>query len=131
MAYLLDLGDDSNLKTKKKKARTRSKSKTHKRTKTHARTRTRAVQPARVDLAPKPDTIVNPNVKACQELEVGDIGGFGSPEELEEHEKRCGEPATEFCSGCGKNLCHAHYDLLHRDHDSLTGQTGNRDLAQQ
>ena len=115
----------------KKKAGTRSKSKTQKRAKTPGKTGTRAAQPAKVEFAPKPDTIVNPNAKACQELEVGDIGGFGSPDELEEHEKRCGEPATEFCNGCGKNLCHAHYDLLHRDHDTFTGQTRSQGLAQQ
>ncbi len=115
----------------KKQARTRSKSKVHKRTKAHTKTGTRAVQPAKVEIASSLNPAMNPEVKACQEVEVGDIGGFGSPDELEEHEKRCGEPATELCNSCGKTLCRAHYDLLHRDHDTSSGQTGSRGLAQQ
>ncbi len=57
-------------------------------------------------------------VKTCEEVEIGDIGGFGSTEELESHENRCAQPATQLCVSCGRNLCGAHYELLHRDHDS-------------
>ena len=70
---------------------------------------------------PTPDATINTTLKKCQEVEVGDIGGFGSTAELEEHEKRCTETATEFCTSCGKSVCHNHYDLLHRDHDHTTG----------
>jgi len=76
------------------------------------------------------EVVLNPALKTCQEVEVGDIGGFGSPDELEEHEKRCSEPATEFCTNCGKNLCRNHYDLIHRDHDS-SGHSTNASTAQQ
>ncbi|OLD05037.1 hypothetical protein AUG19_09600 [archaeon 13_1_20CM_2_54_9] len=119
----------------KKHAITRSKSKTHRKTRTHTRTKTktgtRVVQPVKVDTSPRVSSEASIKVKSCQEVEVGDIGGFGSPDELEEHEKRCGEPATELCTTCGKNLCRTHYDLLHRDHDTSSGQTGSRGLAQQ
>lgn len=62
--------------------------------------------------------------KVCQEVEVGDIGGFGDSQELEQHEKKCGDRATEYCTGCGKNLCRIHYMLMHGDHDvsERTGQ---------
>ncbi len=67
-------------------------------------------------------------VKACEEVEVGDVGGFGSTEELEAHEKRCGQEAAEFCHVCGRNLCVSHFELLHRDHD-VTGQNTGQGLA--
>jgi hypothetical protein len=60
---------------------------------------------------------------------VGDIGGFGSPEELEEHQKRCSEPATEFCGNCGRNLCRNHYEMLHRDHDRMSEHSTGASLA--
>ncbi len=68
-----------------------------------------------------PEMTNAPAVKKCEELEVGDIGNFGSPDELEDHEKRCSEPATQFCHTCGRNLCANHYELLHRDHDGAAG----------
>src|SRR5712692_7501424 len=108
----------------KKKAKTRSKSKqrakskSHTKSKTRARTGTRTAHSSIMEATPSLNVTLNPALKACQEVEIGDIGGFGSPEELEEHEKRCSEPATEFCSNCGKNLCRNHYDLIHRDHDA-------------
>ena len=120
----------------KKKAKTRSKSKTHTRSKSHAKTQTRArtgtktTHPSIVETTPSMEVALNPALKTCQEVEVGDIGGFGSPDELEEHEKRCSEPATEFCTNCGKNLCRNHYDLIHRDHDSSAHST-SPGLAQQ
>ena len=76
------------------------------------------------DTPSAPNLTANVALKTCQELEVGDIGGFGSTEELEEHERRCSEQATEFCASCGKNLCHNHYDLLHRDHDHSSQNSG-------
>ena len=119
----------------KKKAKTRSKSKqrakskSHTKSKTHARTTTRTAHSSIVEATPSLNVTLNPALKACQEVEIGDIGGFGSPEELEEHEKRCSEPATEFCSNCGKNLCRNHYDLIHRDHDT-SGHSSSSSLAQ-
>ena len=120
----------------KKKAKTRSKSKTHTRSKSHTKSKTRARTTTRtahsnvVETTPSLNVTLNPALKTCQEVEIGDIGGFGSPEELEEHEKRCSEPATEFCSNCGKNLCRNHYDMIHRDHDS-SGHPTSSSLAQQ
>src|SRR5690348_4990190 len=120
----------------KKKAKTRSKSKTHtkstsrSKTKTHARIATKTSLSPTMEVDPSLQVPLNPALKACQEVEVGDIGGFGSSEELEEHEKRCSDPATEFCSNCGKNLCRNHYDLIHRDHDT-SGHSTSSSLAQQ
>ena len=120
----------------KKKPKTRSKSKAntrsraHAKSKTHPRTRTKTAHSAIVESVPSPNVTLNPALKTCQEVEVGDIGGFGSPDELEEHEKRCAEPATEFCSNCGRNLCRNHYDLIHRDHDTSGHSTGST-IAQQ
>ena len=120
----------------KKKAKTRSKSKTRAKSKSHTKTKTRAHPSTRtphsaiVEATPSMEVTLNPALKTCQEVEVGDIGGFGSPDELEEHEKRCSEPATEFCTNCGKNLCRNHYDLIHRDHDS-TAHSTSPSLAQQ
>src|SRR3989442_6176410 len=120
----------------KKKPKTSSKSKAHTRSrahaksKTHARTGTKMIHSAIVESAPSPNVTLNPALKTCQEVEVGDIGGFGSPDELEEHEKRCSEAATEVCTQCGKNLCRNHFDLIHRHHDTA-GHTAGSSLAQQ
>ena len=62
-------------------------------------------------------SVPNLKIKTCEEVEIGDIGGFGSPEELESHENRCAQPATQECSTCRRNLCRTHYELLHQDHD--------------
>ena len=122
--------------TTKKKAKTRLKSKAHTKSRSHTKTKTRVrtgtniTQPSIVEATPSMEVTLNPALKPCQEVEVGDIGGFGSPEELEEHEKRCSEPATEFCSNCGKSLCRNHYDLIHRDHDT-SGHSTSSNIAQQ
>jgi hypothetical protein len=116
------------MKSKKTKAKTRSKSKTHAKTgsKTHTKHNVQTHHLTSSESTPSPSLTLDTVVKTCQEVEVGDIGGFGSPDELEEHEKRCSEPATEFCSNCGKTLCHSHYDLIHRDHDrSSSHSTSN------
>jgi hypothetical protein len=114
------------LKAKKAKTKTRPESKTRSKTQTHARSKPSTSAPTRSEPITNPSLTLNTAVKTCQEVEVGDIGGFGSPDELEEHEKRCSEPATEFCINCGRTLCHSHYDLLHRDHDSSSRHsTGN------
>lgn len=118
------------MKSTKKKAKARSKSKPHTKSKTRVPSRTKTAHSTMVDAAPSLIATMNPALKTCQEVEIGDIGGFGSPEELEEHEKRCSEPATEFCSNCGKNLCRNHYDLIHRDHDT-SGHSNSSSLAQQ
>src|SRR5881397_3228020 len=118
----------------KKKPKTRSKSKAHTRSrahaksKTHPRTRTKTAHSAIVESVPNPNVTLNPALKTCQEVEVGDIGGFGSPDELEEHERRCIEQATEFCTNCGRNLCRNHYELIHRDHDHTSGHTIGQSL---
>jgi len=120
----------------KKKAKTRSQSKLHMKSKSRAKSKTRTRSGTRiahstiVEATPSLNVTLNPALKNCQEVEIGDIGGFGSPEELEEHEKRCSEPATEFCTNCGKNLCRNHYDLIHRDHDT-SGHSTSSSLAQQ
>jgi len=122
----------------KKKAKTRSKSKPPKKSKSHTKSKTRARTTTTtrtgysniVETTPSVNVTLNPALKMCQEVEIGDIGGFGSPEELEEHEKRCSEPATEFCSNCGKSLCRNHYDLIHRDHDT-SGHSTSSSPAQQ
>ena len=119
----------------KKKAKTRSKSKPHTKSKSHTKSKTRVRSGTRtahstiVEATPSLNVTLSPALKSCQEVEIGDIGGFGSPEELEEHEKRCSEPATEFCSNCGKSLCRNHYDLIHRDHDT-SGHSTSSSLAQ-
>src|SRR5947208_15117288 len=95
----------------KKKAKTRSKSKprakskAHTKSKTHARTGTKAAHPTIVESIPSPNVTLNTALKMCQEVEVGDIGGFGSPHELEYHEKRCAGPPTELCRNSRKYLC--------------------------
>src|SRR6266568_6280044 len=119
----------------KKKAKTLSKSKAHTRSSSHAkskshpRTGTKTAHSAIVESIPSPNVTLNPALKTCQEVEVGDIGGFGSPDELEEHEKRCTEQATEFCTNCSRNLCRNHYELIHRDHDHTSGHTLSQSLA--
>jgi hypothetical protein len=80
------------------------------------------IHPASEGSVTRPEVVHAPTLKKCEELEVGDIGNFGSSDELEEHEKRCSEPATQFCHTCGRNLCGSHYDLLHRDHDDTAGK---------
>ena len=123
------------MKSKKKakthsKSKPRTKSKSHAKRKTHARAGTTTTHSAIIEATPSLEVALNPALKTCQEVEVGDIGGFGSPAELEEHEKRCSEPATEFCTNCGRNLCRNHYDLIHRDHDT-SGHTTSSSVAQQ
>src|SRR3989475_7691240 len=123
------------MKSKKKattrsKSKPRAKSKARSKSKARARSATKTPHSAIVESIPSPNVTLNPALKTCQEVEIGDIGGFGSPDELEEHEKRCAEPATEFCSNCGKTLCRNHYDLIHRDHDS-NGHSTSSSMAQQ
>jgi len=85
------------LKSKKKsKAKTRTTSKAHTRTKTktHARPKPEKSPLDKAEKVVQPSLTLNTSAKTCQEVEVGDIGGFGSPDELEEHERRCIEQAT-------------------------------------
>ena len=110
------------------KARSKRVRKTHAKTKIRATAhkksgskKTRTVHPRSEGSITSPEMIHAPAVKKCEELEVGDIGNFGSPDELEDHEKRCSEPATQFCHTCVRNLCTNHYELLHRDHDTTAG----------
>lgn len=116
------------------KSKKKSKAKTHSKSKTHKKTKPKSGTPHRMETSPiapesNPNLMLNTSLKTCQELEVGDIGGFGSPEELEQHQKRCSEPATEFCTNCGRNLCRNHYDMIHRDHDRSTGTANPTSLA--
>jgi len=119
------------LKSKKKsKAKTRlaSKARTRTKTKTHARPKPEKFLLDKAEKVVQPSLTLNTSAKTCQEVEVGDIGGFGSPDELEEHERRCIEQATEFCTNCGRNLCRNHYELIHRDHDHTSGHTIGQSL---
>ncbi len=93
----------------------RTKSARRVRSKTKAGRRPGALASASLPVPHNP-----PSEKVCEEVEVGDIGGFGDPEELEAHEKPCGEKPTEFCHACARNLCSSHYELLHRDHDTAS-----------
>src|SRR5712692_559199 len=118
--------------------KSRKTSKTHKsihpskkaKGKTRARARTRPRSTTVPSTNPPVPTHVS-NVKACEEVEIGDVGGFGDTEELEAHEKRCGQVATEFCHSCGRNLCTSHYELLHRDHDTTASHNTGQSLASQ
>src|SRR5437870_1700809 len=84
----------------KKKAKTRSKSKprakskSHSKSKTRARSATKTPHSASVDSIPSPNVTLNPALKTCQEVEIGDIGGFRCPDEPEAPGKRCSERAT-------------------------------------
>jgi len=117
----------------KSKTRPKAKKKAYTRTKTRTKTHisAKAKPNSTAFPTPSPGFTPTPAIKTCEEVEVGDIGGFGSPEELEEHEKRCTEKATQVCSTCAKNLCNSHYDLLHRDHDGASGHLSGRSAIQQ
>ena len=110
---------DPTMKAKRKaKAKTRTKAKTRAKSKTSRTTQANA--------APRPSLATTPNLspdfKTCEEVEVGDIGGFGiTSEERMERETRCTQRATQFCKSCAKNLCNTHYDILHKDHDNPIG----------
>jgi hypothetical protein len=110
---------DSTMKAKSKaKAKTKSKRRTRAKPKKSHTTRTK--------VAPRPAPVATPTLsldfKTCEELEVGDIGGFGiTTEERMERETRCTQRATQFCKNCMRNLCNTHYDLLHKDHDNPVG----------
>src|SRR3989442_11143237 len=99
----------------KAKAKTKSKPKTRAKPKTSRTTRT--------STATTPTSITMPNLspdfKTCEEIEVGDIGGFGiTNEERMERGTRCTQHETQFCTSCAKKLCNTHLDLLHKDHDN-------------
>jgi hypothetical protein len=113
---------------KTNKTKSQSKPKHRSKAKARVRTRTKTSHASPIDTKVSPTLPATGSLMTCQEVEVGDIGGFGSSKELEEHEKRCNESATEFCKHCGKNLCRNHYDLMHRDHD-ITGQSTGQTLA--
>ncbi len=75
--------------------KTETKSKTGERTRARTKVKGKALRMIRA--SPSPSTASNPSlsaphvpsVKTCEEVQVGDIGGFGSTEELESHENRC------------------------------------------
>src|SRR6059036_2622743 len=100
----------------KARAKTRSKPKTRAKSKTSQTTRPKtATRPASI-----PTANLSPDFKTCEEVGVGDIGGFGiTSEERMERETRCSQRATLFCKSCVRNLCNTHYDLLHKDHDNI------------
>jgi hypothetical protein len=105
---------DSTMKAKSK-AKAKSKHKT--RTKPKTSRTTRASAATRLTSITTPN--LSPDFKTCEEIEVGDIGGFGiTSEERMERETHCTQRATQFCTSCAKNLCNTHYDLLHKDHDN-------------
>ena len=76
-----------------------------------------------IEPASRPKSII------CEEVEVGDIGGFGDIEELESHESRCAQTATQLCGACGRKLCGTHYELLHKDHDTNSHQETRESFA--
>jgi len=104
------------------KVKHKAKAKTRSKPKTRAKSKTRRTARAGTGARPTPITTPNlsPDFKTCEEVEVGDIGGFGiTSEERMERETRCSQRATQFCKGCARNLCDTHYDLLHKDHDNI------------
>ncbi len=118
----------SAMKTKtKSKARKKTLARTKAKTKPRRSTKT---TPRPTIASPSLTSSSTPKFKTCEEGEVGDIGGFGSTEELESHEERCSQQATEFCNTCARDLCRNHFELLHRDHDSTDQQSTSRGLAQ-
>src|SRR5690349_16428905 len=108
----------------KAKTKSKAKAKTKSKPKARAKPKTRRTTRASSTVGQTPISAPNmtPNFKTCEEIEVGDIGGFGiTSEERMERETRCTERATQFCKSCAKNLCNTHYDLLHKDHDNFVG----------
>jgi len=106
------------------KAKSKAEAKTRTKPKTRAKPKksrtTRASAATRPTLTTTPN--LSPDFKTCEEVEVGDIGGFGiTSEERMEREIRCTQRATQFCKSCAKNLCNTHYDILHKDHDNAIG----------
>ncbi|OLD14466.1 MAG: hypothetical protein AUI50_03875 [Crenarchaeota archaeon 13_1_40CM_2_52_14] len=100
----------------KAKGKTRSKPRTRAKSKTSRTTRARTATMRTATTTPN----LSPDFKTCEEVEVGDIGGFGiTSEERMERETRCSQRATQFCTSCARNLCDTHYDLLHKDHDNI------------
>jgi len=103
----------SKAKAKKSKSKTGAKPKKRRATSTTAVPRTVAIT----------TPTISADFKTCEEVEVGDIGGFGiTTEERMERETRCIQRATQFCKSCMRNLCNTHYDLLHKDHDNPVRQ---------
>src|SRR2546422_4239289 len=99
----------------KAKGKTRSKPRTRAKSKTSRTTRARTATMRTATTTPP----LSPDFKTCEEVEVGDIGGFGiTTEERMERETRCTQRATQLCKSCMRNLCNTHYDLLHKDHDN-------------
>jgi len=106
------------------KAKSKAKAKTKSKHKTRAKPK--KGRTIRASATARPTSITTPNLtpdfKTCEEIEVGDIGGFGiTSEERMERETHCTQHATQFCKSCAKNLCNTHYDLLHKDHDNPVG----------
>jgi hypothetical protein len=106
----------------------KAKSKAKAKTKSKHKTRAKPIKSptSRASATARPTSITTPNptpdFKTCEEIEVGDIGGFGiTSEERMERETRCTQHASQFCKSCAKNLCNTHYDLLHKDHDNPIG----------
>src|SRR2546428_12890642 len=102
------------MKTKHKaKAKTKSKPKTRAKPKTSRTTRTSA--------ATTPTSITTPNLspdfKNCEEIEVGDIGGFGiTNEERMAREIHCTPRETQLCPRWAKHLFDTHFDIPHKEH---------------
>ncbi|HEV2121021.1 MAG TPA: hypothetical protein VGS11_13065 [Candidatus Bathyarchaeia archaeon] len=115
------------------KAKNKAKAKTKSRHKTRAKPKKARTPRTRAAIRPTPITapVPSPDFKTCEEIEVGDIGGFGiTSEERMERETHCTQRATQFCSACARNLCNTHYDLLHKDHDSPTAHNSGPNPVQ-
>src|SRR5438093_13019987 len=106
------------------KAKRKAKAKTRSKPKTRAKSKTSRTTRARTTTMPTATTTPNlsADFKTCEEVEVGDIGGFGiTSEERMERETRCSQRETQFCKSCVRNLCITHYDLLDKDDEIIVG----------
>src|SRR5947199_9428041 len=97
------------------KAKRKAKAKTRSKPKTRAKSKTSRTTRARTTTMPTATTTPNlsADFKTCEEVEVGDIGGFGiTSEEWMERETRCSQRATQFCTSCVSSLCNSQYYVL-------------------
>src|SRR2546428_7206255 len=104
----------------KAKAKTRSRSKTRAKPKKSRTTRTTATpRPASITTPP-----LSPDFKTCEEVEVGDIGGFGitTDETMEEALPRA-RHATPLSASRLMGEYGIHYHHLLTDHDNPRNRT--------
>src|SRR2546421_3516082 len=97
----------------KAKAKTRSRSKTRAKPKKSRTTRTTATpRPASITTPP-----LSPDFKTCEEVEVGDIGGFGiTTQEKKERGNPFTPPPNPPFQRCMRELFNNHHHLPHNKH---------------